>query len=308
MQGVTLIWPEGALDETARKAAEDRLIRYADPVPVVADRAMQQRLAHWLHQPQPVPVAPVTASMDLADFDADTFWLRLDPVHLVPDRDTLVLFPAGDIDITAEEARALIDAFNTHFRSDGVRLEYGAPDRWYVRMPQPVDIRTVPLDQAVGANLHHVQPQGAAVRHWNRLINEAQMLFFQHPVNEARRQADRPEINGLWLWGEGVLPTLKPRSGLRIMDQHGDPFLRGLAALIDADYRQVDTLELAAHASSEALFAYLRSASPALWDELAQWLRQRQLQEALLDPGGDVAWHVKPAHLRRFWRRWFNPL
>lgn len=283
-----------------------QLLSYADPRPVRA-AGYFERMAYWLHQPVPTPVAPVTAAMDLPDFDPQAFWVRLDPVHLVPDRDTLVLFPAVDVGITEQEARSLIEAFNHHFRSDGVRLEYGAVDRWYVRMPQVVDIQSVSLPAAVGANLHTVQPQGSAVRYWNRLINEAQMLFFQHPVNLARREQDLPEINGLWLWGEGTLPDLVSRKGLRIIDQLQDPFLQALAGLIEADYHTEDVSDFN-QSEAEALFVCLHEEAEAPWPQVDLLLRNKQVHEVLVDLGGEQAWYLKPSYLRRFWRRWFNPL
>jgi len=286
--------------------APKRLLAVADPRPVPVTDYFQ-RLAYWLHQPVPTPVAPVTAAMDLADFDPQAFWLRLDPVHLVPDRDTLVLFPAADVGMTEEEALTLIEAFNHHFQADGIQLEYGAVDRWYVRMPQTVDIRSVPLPQAVGANLHTVQPQGSAVRYWNRLINEAQMLFFQHPLNQARREQGLPEINGLWLWGEGRLPEFVCRKGLCIVDPLEDPFLRALAGLIEADYR-TEAVSDFKQIEAEALFVRLDKGAEVSWDQVEALLRKKQVNEVLLDWGGEHAWYWQPGYLRRFWRRWFNSL
>ncbi len=308
LQALTLYCPSESETHVNRALpmSARSLLAYGDPRPVQG-WTRHDRMARWLHQPTPMPVAPVTAAMDLADFDASAFWVRLDPVHLVPDRDTLVLFPAVDIGITEAEALALITAFNQHFHGDGVRLEYGAPDRWYVRVAQPVDIQTVPLPQAVGANLHYVQPQGSAVRYWNRLINEAQMLFFQHPVNETRREKGLPEINGLWLWGEGVLPELRAREGLQIVDPQGEPFLQALSGLIRADYRK-EMLESLAACEVQALFVHVQDLDETLLSQVHGLLQNKQVREVLVDLGGETAWYLKPSHLRRFWRRWFSPL
>ena len=37
-----------------------------------------------------------------------------------------------------------------------------------------------------------------------RLLNEAQMLFYTHPVNDARGARGLPLANGLWISGSGV--------------------------------------------------------------------------------------------------------
>ena len=316
MSAVTLYLPGWLrLDDLPQGKALCNLLRYADPYPVKEQDPLQ-RAAFWLHQATPVPVAPVTAKLDLADFDPQAFWVRLEPVHLEPDRDTLVLFPGADIGIEADEAWALIKAFNAHFQQEGVQLEYGAPTRWYVRITQPVDVKTVPLHEAAYANLHHVQPEGSAVRYWNRLINEAQMLFFQHPVNEARRMAGLPEINGLWLWGEGRLPeSLKPRPELKVSSD--EPFVQGMANLIGAEHdvllKGLPSLEAGRpyflhmplqQGDSTQACAQWQALENELFETLWQQIKNGSVNELLLDFGANTAWHLPRKNLKRFWRRW----
>jgi hypothetical protein len=49
------------------------------------------------------------------------------------------------------------------------------------------------------------------------LSSEIEMWLFDHAVNRRRREAQRPDINALWLWGEGAadaeLPTLSGWTG-----------------------------------------------------------------------------------------------
>ncbi|WP_294947638.1 hypothetical protein [Sulfurivirga sp.] len=310
MPAVTLHAPVEA--DTARvlieRPAVATLLRFADVYPA-READLLQRQAHWLHQPTPLAVAPLTAAMDLGEgFDPDAFWLRLDPVHLVPDRDTLVLFTAEEAGIEPTEARALVDAFNAHFAVEGVQLQHGAADRWYLSLPQPVDIETVPLHAARHANLHHVQPRGHSVSQWNRLINEAQMLFFQHPVNERRREAGLPEINGLWLWGEGGWPDgLCPRPELTVVSH--DPFVQAVARAIEAEIRPLEALPAQL---PEALYVDLSDVDPGQWVEAwlapaIQRVRGGEIDSLLVDLGGAQAWHLTPAAMKKFWRRWRRP-
>ena len=39
------------------------------------------------------------------------------------------------------------------------------------------------------------------MRPWRRLLNEIQMAWYEHPVNEARAQRGLPPVNALWLYG-----------------------------------------------------------------------------------------------------------
>lgn len=314
MAALTLYLSDWDRFHMAPGAHVNELLCYADPYPVqVTD--LLQRAALWLHQSVPIPIAPLTASQDLERFVPQAFWVRLDPVHLEPDRDTLVLFPGKDIGIGDDEARALVAAFNEHFAQEGVQLEYGASTRWYVRLPQPVDIQTVPLHEAAYANLHYVQPQGGALRYWNRLINEAQMLFFQHPVNEARREQGLPEINGLWLWGEGRLPeAFNLRPELKVLSD--DVFVKGLGVHINAtvdsqnyelphlETNQQAFLHLTPPDTPEEMVAAWQALETQLWGAVLQALKTGRLQEVLMDFGGAQAWHLPRKNLKRFWRRW----
>src|SRR5690606_4093503 len=43
-------------------------------------------------------------------------------------------------------------------------------------------------------------PEG---RPWRRLVNELQMLWFDHPVNQAREARGLRPVNSVWLYGGG---------------------------------------------------------------------------------------------------------
>ncbi|SIN91965.1 hypothetical protein SAMN05443662_0982 [Sulfurivirga caldicuralii] len=285
-------------------------LRYADRLPAKAPQGLA-RSAYWLHQTPPVPWAAITAAEDLQDFDPERFYLRMDPVHLHPDRDTLVLFRAEAVGMTEAEARELFDAFNAHFAEEGVQLQWGAEDRWYVSLPQAIDLRTVPLPDAEHANLHAVPMQGEATSHWNRLLTEAQMLFYQHPLNERRRAQNLPEINSLWPWGEGVYSQWHriPRNGAAVYSPFAD--IEALARQVGASVLAQPCVENLGVASSGNILLDWQ-AQPLDWvltqlEAVSQQLKQRRLSGCVLDVGGESVLSLKPAMLRRFWRCWGAP-
>ena len=153
---------------------------------------------------------PVAAVTHIADFGhpSETFCLRADPVHLQPDRDKVIMFGNQQLSVSMEEAGQLADAFNHLFAEDGLTLETPVSNRWYVKGDKLADIKTEPLRQVIGKDIHHHLPGGEHAMQWHSLLNEVQMLFYSNSVNEARRQRGLPEINSIWLWGEGALPTL----------------------------------------------------------------------------------------------------
>ena len=139
------------------------------------------------------------------------------------------------------------------------------------------------------------------------------MLFHMQPVNEKRREKNLPEINGLWLWGEGFFPkNLRPRPELRLHIQN-DAFLQALAQSISArmnpqelpdtvDQWQSDTAWYwhAEHLPEETV---LNEWLPVL---LAQ-LKNGRVREVVVDLGQQQAWHLTSAMLKRFWKRWKTP-
>lgn len=154
-----------------------------------------------------LPVAAVTHILDQGEC-AEALCLRADPVHLQVDRDRIIMIGNQNLSVSAEEARQLADEFNSLFAEDGLRLEVPVPNRWYLKGNNKADIKTHPLQNVIGKDIHHHLPKGKGAMQWHNILNEVQMLFYSSQVNERRRQQGLPEINSIWLWGEGDLPQL----------------------------------------------------------------------------------------------------
>ena len=218
----------------------------------VLGEAVFYRMASYLtHQPERLPIAATQACAEVVDFESHQteFWVKVDPVQMVPDRDTLLMMPQSGLQVTEAEARSLIQAFNDHFAQENIELIYGSPYSWYLSVVQSVDLKTCPLPDATMRPLMGCNPQGNAASYWLKLMNETQMLFYTHPVNEARRERGEAEINGVWIWGEGALGSisLRKKSDICIRVQQGEQalvaqtenYLHGLATLING-YFQAD--------------------------------------------------------------------
>jgi len=78
-------------------------------------------------------------------------------------------------------------------------------------------------------------PRGPGSDLLNELMGRSVALFADHPVNNARKKADKLPATNIWLWGLGKTPSLTPfrelhgKSGKMIT---AVDLLRGLAALI----------------------------------------------------------------------------
>lgn len=181
------------------------------------------------------PVAPLTLTLDCGA-PGDAYWLRADPVHFQLKRDCVVLADSGAFTISQAEANTLTETLNRHFGGDGFTFYPLRPDRWYLRLPRVPDLETLELGQATGRRVDQLLPGGKDASAFSKISTEIQMLFHEHPVNEAREAAGTLPVNGVWLWGGGTNPGQVQRSFTAVYA--GDPLALALAARSGADYAQ----------------------------------------------------------------------
>lgn len=327
----SLLTPEhiseaGSVLESVNCPALETLLAKADKLPIEVGHkhSFAVNASYLFHQKNTLPVAPTTAISDLEDFDPSYFWLRVDPVQMIPDRDTLVVIPGEDLGIEDEEATALVEAFNEHFAQDKVMLEMGSNLRWYIRILQPVDVQTRALDSVAYQSVQEAMPEGNASAYWRQLMNEVQMLFFAHPVNEARRMQGMPEVNGVWVWGEGLYDDkgIYTRENAALSGK--DVYLQGMAIAsqaayydVPADYpawqilmkdgnhqEQMLVLEDARKSMTQEEWLTLLQRMEKDWFEpVLQDLKAGRVHSLLLDLGMSHRYYLTPKNLKKFWRR-----
>jgi hypothetical protein len=226
---------------------------------------------------------PIAALCLLADHGdpGSAFWLRVDPVHLQPQRDELVLLGAEQLSITRLEADQLIEALNGHFGSTGISFHTLHPQRWYARTTAALEIVTHTLPEVLGKSIGDRLASGYHGNKVRKLMNEAQMLLHTHPVNQAREAQGQPTVNSIWPWGGGCLPTLHGKPFRYIWSN--DPLAQGLAIASRTSCRELP-------ASGEGLWAQGRKAdhqlvvldglrNPASYGDYAAWQRNLKSME-----------------------------
>ena len=250
---------------------------------------------------------PFTRLADTGERD-NGFYFRADPVHLAADRDQLVMLPLAVLQVQAEEARAFSETFNRIYAAEGYGLETPCPERWYLRVPTP--FRCVTHDPAgvAGQPVFEFMPDGEHGQQVRRLMNEVQMLFFEHPVNQAREATGRPAINSLWLWGGGRLPETPATGPGRVWTDR--PLIAGLARFAGSDCLtwpcRLDTSSgpekqlIAVNCTTQTEMVRVEEQIAAM---LLHGLREGHGSEILIYPGNLRGYRVTPTSLRRFWRR-----
>ena len=131
-------------------------------------------------------------------------------VHVAPARDGAALIPANELQITPEENTALFDAAAEYFEGSGFTARPFDAMNWGLTpitgyRPQCASPALVSV-----TSVNDWWTQDMAGRPWRRLVNELQMLWFDHPVNQAREAHGLRPINSLWLYGGAEPSRLTP--------------------------------------------------------------------------------------------------
>jgi hypothetical protein len=264
--------------------------------------------------------APYSLAADDPSWDHAGFCMHAAPVHLRPDRDLLRLFDARHLGISQDEADGLTAELNAHFGPDGLRFAAPSASRWYLFCQQPLALKGQPLERVIGQHIDGRLPTGEDAARWAQLMNEAQMLLFQSPVNQQREANRRPPVNGLWTWGGGVwrgladaAPSGRPPTCL----QARSPLALGLAAAAGALVEPPDAAwnrHLGSHlVVLEQFRDALLDADDQAWSAAAEafdhWLvpavdalRAGRLDAIIIDACNGRRWSLRRADLRRFWR------
>ncbi|GAB6070252.1 hypothetical protein JCM30760_13490 [Thiomicrorhabdus hydrogeniphila] len=292
-------------------------------------QSFYEQASYLFHQPICLPEAATQASIEVEAFNQSHFWLSVDPVQMIPDRDTLVLIPGDSLQITELESQALLASFNQHFADDQVQLVWASPTHWYLSIVQPVDLHTMPLEKVAFQSVNRFYPTGNAAQYWRQLLNETQMLFYTNPINEKRRDMGEPDINSVWVWGEGKIDLNQIKQRKDAVIWSNNIYLQGMAKLTDAhsmpnakNYQAwLNQTQQDLPATISKHLIHLGDVSDSLdkmqmseWIDvlkqlekewfapLVQGLKQGTIDSLLLDLGQENRTHLQPNHLKRFWR------
>jgi hypothetical protein len=117
-------------------------------------------------------------------------------------------------------------------------------------------------------------PEGEHARAFRKLQNEVQMLWHEHPINEARQARGLQPVNSCWLWG-GAGPAAPTG---RVAIAGGTQWMAALAP----EPRQPDAQQLIAQPGAAMLADLIAPAQVGDW---ADWLaRMQRIEQDWLAP------------------------
>lgn len=295
---LTLLLPERRRFGRIRPIPEvAKLLGRADKLPDGETGEQAQLLRHFEPIPRGWPMAALQRQADCGD--AHGFrWLRADPVHVRPDISGARLMAWGNLGLDEADADALLQVLRPVFGDAGLPMSAGAPERWYLQLATDAPLPEFsPPEQGLGDDLFHHLPEGADGKRWRALLNEAQILLHNHPLNDQRIARGQAPVNSLWFWGAGVLPEAIRTPLAGVVDAGDDVHaLAAFAGIADGDPGQGDLLfDLRRERD------WRRIESQLCGSELsAKWSRHA---DVMLDFADGARWRLRSAQRWRFWRR-----
>lgn len=274
----------------------ERLLARADAPTDAADwRAQAFRLI--AAEGVPVPSVAPAALAPNAGRAPGSWVLMATPVHMLAGMTSVSLASDGILELEPEEADALAADFGRVFGEGGVSLERGRDALLLCRFDAPLRATTSAPEEAAGRDIWACLPRGEDAPRLKRLTSEIEMWLFDHRVNRRRREAERPVITGLWLWGEGAA-DVEP------------PSVHGWTAGEDALFGSFARAARYPGASTSGVVAVPDWPGTPVWRDVeAHWLAPAladlsagRLQSIALSAQRRCVW-VNARALRRFWRR-----
>ncbi len=127
-------------------------------------------------------------------------------VHVAPARDGAALIPAAELEISSDESAALYEAAAPYLADSGFTVEVFDTLHWAVTPPEGYRPACASPALVSITSVNDWWTQDTEGRPWRRLVNELQMLWFDHPVNQAREARGLRPVNSVWLYG-GARPS-----------------------------------------------------------------------------------------------------
>jgi hypothetical protein len=132
---------------------------------------------------------------------AEGHWFMLQPAHVQISRTHMLLSDLRGLQLSEAESRGLYEIARPFCEEIGKPLLHGAAGLWFLRADDWAGLRTASPDATSTQSMSDWLPEGDHARAFRKLQNEIQMLWHEHPINEARQARGLQAVNSCWLWG-----------------------------------------------------------------------------------------------------------
>ena len=159
--------------------------------------------------------------------------ILLTPCHFYVRLDHVGVSSLGDQPLDWDESISLRHSLSadllewSNWFDSEIDIEIRSPMHWVLKInKRRIEIEGCSLALAEGLNVEQYLARGEKAKHWRRVLNQIQMIWYQHSVNIARADVGLQPVNALWLGG-----SLHP--GSRTVKRHfnyqtQEDYLKGL--------------------------------------------------------------------------------
>lgn len=140
----------------------------------------------------------------------DDVAFRMNLVTLKPQGSSIYMqdFSAGHI--ATGESQELVETLQKELGSSAVEFHAGVGYRHLMVWRGGKDgMRTTPPHDITGKAILDSLPRGDGADMLNNLMNHAQMVLHNHPINMERKEQGNLPANSIWLWGHGKTPRIE---------------------------------------------------------------------------------------------------
>jgi 2,3-bisphosphoglycerate-independent phosphoglycerate mutase len=141
----------------------------------------------------------------------DDVAFRMNLVTLHPHGSSIYMkdFSAGHI--STAEARELVDSLQKELGNAEIEFYAGVGYRHLMVWRGGKDsMKGTPPHDITGKSILDFLPKGDGADTLNNIMNHAQMVLHNHPVNVRRKEEGLLPANSIWLWGHGKTPKIAP--------------------------------------------------------------------------------------------------
>jgi 2,3-bisphosphoglycerate-independent phosphoglycerate mutase len=141
----------------------------------------------------------------------DDVAFRMNLVTLQPKGSSIYMqdFSAGHI--STAEAHELVESLQKELGSSEIEFHAGVGYRHLMVWRGGKDgMKGTPPHDITGKSVLDFLPKGDGADTLNSIMNHAQMVLHDHPVNVRRKKEGHLPANSVWLWGHGKTPRIAP--------------------------------------------------------------------------------------------------
>lgn len=228
-------------------------------------------------------------------------WALMAPAHLHITTDAITLLNPAALAVSSTHNQQLRDAVLNLWAEDGLEIHLLPNGIWLAKADWLHGLALPSLDKAINRDVRAWMPNFRQTQTLQRLQTEAQMLLYNHAVNDEREAQRQPAVNALWVWGTGTTPaspaaqagapanTIVVHDALRIAALQGDYYAwysawqvldQELDKILRHASQQGQAVQLILCGDQQAVT--LEFHKPSLWRRLSQTATHWRRKDPLL--------------------------